>query len=134
VIDIGRPYARRVFTQKLNPVRQPYELYYWLVDVLDLVKDAPYNASIILREFRKGRLKIEFQHVGLEPLRQTMSQITNRMSLTIIIAALLISSSVVVLADIPPSVANIPLLALIGYIIAVILSFILALSMRPKKL
>ena len=128
VIDIGRPYAWQLLTHKLNPIRKPRELYYWLVDTLDLVKDLPYNASVILREFRKGQLKIEFQHAGLEPIRQTMSQVSNRMSLTIIIAALLISSSVVVLADVPPLVLNIPLLALVGYIIAIILSLMLALS------
>jgi ubiquinone biosynthesis protein len=133
VIDLGRPYARQFLTQKLSPIRQPFELYYWLVDVLDLAKDLPYNANVILREFRKGRLKIEFQHVGLEPVRQTMSQVSNRLSLTIIIAALLVSASVIVLAEVPPLVGNIPLLALIGYIIAGILSFMLALSIRSRK-
>lgn len=134
VIDLGRPYAKQFFTQKMNPLRQPQELYYWLVDILDLAKDLPYNANVILREFRKGKFKIEFQHVGLEPLRQTMSQITNRMSLTIIIAALLISSSVVVLAKVPPFVLNIPAISFSGYIIAIILGLMLAISSRSRKL
>jgi len=133
VIKLGRPYAWQLLTHKLSPVRRPRELFYWLVDTMDLVKDLPYNASVILRDFRKGQLKIEFQHVGLEPIRQTMNEVSNRMSLTIIIAALLVSSSVVVLAEVPPIVANIPLLALIGYIIAFILSLKLISSSRRSR-
>ncbi len=128
IMDLGKPYAQKVLTQKLNPLRQPYELYYWLIDTLDLARDLPYDIGVILREFRKGRLKIEFEHVGLEPIRRTMERVANRTSLTVIIAALLISSSVVVLAKIPPFVGNIPLLAFIGYILSAILGFMLAIS------
>jgi ubiquinone biosynthesis protein len=57
-----------------------------------------------------------------------MERVANRTSLTIIIAALLVSSSVIVLAKVAPFVANIPLLGFIGYIIAAILGFMLAMS------
>ena len=133
VIDLCRPYARRLISHKLNPIRQPYELYYWLVDMLDLTKDLPYNASLILREVRKGQFKIELQHTGLEPIRKTTYRAVSRMSLTIIIAALLISSAVVIQAKVPPLVGNIPVLALIGYIIAIIIAFMLALSIWRNK-
>ncbi|MBI4188445.1 MAG: AarF/ABC1/UbiB kinase family protein [Chloroflexi bacterium] len=126
--DLGKPYAQKVLTQKLNPMRQPRELYYWFIDASDMVRDLPYDIGIVLREFRKGRLKIEFEHVGLEPIRRTMDRVANRTSLTIIIAALLVSSSVIVLAKVPPFVGNIPLLGFIGYIIAVILGSMLVIS------
>jgi ubiquinone biosynthesis protein len=128
IIDLGKPHAQKVLTQKLSPLRQPQELYYWLIDVLDMARDLPYDVGVILREFRKGRLKIEFEHVGLEPIRRTMDRVPNRTSLTIIIAALLISSSVIVLAKVPPFVGDIPLLGFIGYIIAFILGFLLVIS------
>ncbi|MDD4876322.1 MAG: AarF/UbiB family protein, partial [Dehalococcoidales bacterium] len=128
LMDLGKPYARKVLTQKLNLLHQPYELYYWLNDVLDLVRDLPYDAGVIQRQFRKGRLKIEFEHVGLELIIRTMERVVNHLSLTIIIAALLISSSVIVMSKVAPFVANIPLLGFIGYIIAIVLSVMLAIS------
>jgi ubiquinone biosynthesis protein len=54
-----------------------------------------------------------------------MDRLAHRIPLTILIAALLLSSSVLVLAKVPPIVGDIPLLALIGYIITIILGFIL---------
>ena len=133
LIDLGKPYAQKILTRKLNPLRQPHELYYWLIDALDMARDLPYNVGIILREFRKGRLKIEFEHVGLEPIRRTIDRVANRMSLAIIAAALLVSSSVILLAKVPPFVGNIPLLGFIGYIIAIILGFMLVISMVRRQ-
>ena len=132
VMELANPYAQKVLTQKLNPLRQPRELYYWFIDALDLVRDIPYDLGIVLREIRKGRLKIEFEHVGLEPIRRTMERAANRTSLTIIIAALLMSSSVIVLAKVPPFFSNIPALAFIGYIIALILSFTLVIDILRR--
>jgi len=133
LIDLGKPYAQKILTRKLNPLRQPHELYHWLIDALDMARDLPYNVGIILREFRKGRLKIEFEHVGLEPIRRTIDRVANRMSLAIIAAALLVSSSVILLAKVPPFIGNIPLLGFIGYIIAVILGFMLVISMVRRQ-
>lgn len=128
MMSLGKPYAQRIFTSRLNPLRQPYETLYWLIEAMDLVRDLPYDVGVILREFRKGKLKIEFEHVGLEPMRLTISQASNRTSLTILIAALLISASLVTLAEVPPKFGSIPLLGFIGYLLAMILSLILAIS------
>jgi ubiquinone biosynthesis protein len=128
MVELGKLQARKIITQKLNPLHKPEEVYNWAIDILDLIRDIPYDIGIIIREFRKGRIRIEFEHIGLEPIRQTINRVSNRMALTIIIAALLISSSLIVLAAVPPFVKGISLLGFIGYIIAGILSFILALS------
>jgi len=133
VMELASPYAQKLLTRKLNPFLQPRELYYWFTDAIDLVRDIPYDVGVVLREIRKGRLKIEFEHVGLEPIRRTIERVSNRMSLTIIIAALLMSSSVVVLAKVQPLVGNIPALGFIGYLIAIILSFVLVIDILRRE-
>jgi ubiquinone biosynthesis protein len=127
-MELGKPYAQKVLEHKLNPIRHPQDLYYWLLDTVDLAKDLPYDVAIIMRELRKGRIKIEFEHVGLEPIRRTMERMSNRGSLTNIIVALLISSSLIVLAKVPPFVGNLSLLGFIGYIIAFILGLLLLIN------
>ena len=129
IMEVGKPYAWKLLTQKLNPLRQTNELYYWFIDAMSIVRDLPYDVGIVLQQVRKGRLKVEFEHVGLEQIRRTLDRVAHRIPLTILIAALLLSSSVLVLAQVPPFVGGIPLLALIGYIIAAILGFILAIYM-----
>ena len=133
MVDCAAPYARRLLTRSLNPVRQPREFLFSLVDSLELLRDLPYDASVILRQLKRGRAKIEFEHVGLEPLRQTLTSISNRMVLTIVLASLLIASSLIVLSGLPPLVANIPVIGLAGFAISLILAVMLALSMILGK-
>ncbi|MCX6013324.1 MAG: AarF/UbiB family protein [Chloroflexi bacterium] len=128
LMDLAKPYAEKLFTRKLNIFKQPWGMSNWLIDSMDTLSDFPYDIGVVMREIRKGRLKIEFEHLGLEPMRQTLSRAAHRASLAIIIAALLISSSLIVLANLPPLVGKIPLLALIGFILAGILGFMLAVS------
>ena len=128
MIQFGRPYAKKVLTDKFNPVRHPEEMFLWLEDGLDVIRDMPYDIGILLREMTKGKLKIEFQHIGLEPIRLTLNHVANLLSLTITLAALLISSSVIVLARVPPFIGSIPVIAFIGYLGALFIGAIMAIS------
>jgi len=133
LMELGKPFAEKVLNQKFNPFTQPFGLYYWLNDVLDTARDLPYDIGIVLRELRKGRFRIEFEHIGLEPIRLTMDRIANRTALTIIIAALLISSSMLILAKVPPFIGSIPLLGFIGYMAAIVLSVLLIIAVLRRK-
>jgi ubiquinone biosynthesis protein len=128
LMAMGKPFAQKVLNQKLNPLHHSKDLYYWLFDIFDLARDMPYDVAIIMRELRKGRIKIEFEHVGLEPLRRTIEKMSMRGSLTNIAVALLISSSVIVLAKVPPFVLNLSLLGFIGYLLALALVLILVIT------
>jgi ubiquinone biosynthesis protein len=62
-----------------------------------------------------------------------MELTTNRMSLTILIAALLVSSSLIALAKVPPFIGSLPVLGFVGYLVAIILSFVLAASILFRR-
>jgi len=125
LMEIGKPFAYKLITRKFNPLSNSRELLYWLVDSMDTIRDLPYDIGVVMKELRKGRIKIEFEHMGLEPIRKTMERISYRNVLSNIIVALLVSSSVVTLAKIPPFVAGISALGFVGYLIALILAVIL---------
>ena len=53
--------------------------------------------------------------------------------ITIVLAALLISSSLIVLADVPPLIWDLPLIGLVGYGLAFIMSLSLIISILFSK-
>jgi ubiquinone biosynthesis protein len=118
MIECARPYVQRILRRRVNPIRQVRELYLPALDLVDLVKELPYAARDIIRQLREGRLKIEYEHVGLEPARHTLDQAANRLALAIVLAALVIGSSLIVLSRVPPLVADISVIGIIGYAIA----------------
>jgi ubiquinone biosynthesis protein len=69
----------------------------------------------LAKQLRTGRLNIGFRVRGIEPLRQTLDQIGYRLIFGIIIAALMISSALVVHARLPPLWNGIPVIGLVGF-------------------
>jgi ubiquinone biosynthesis protein len=112
----------------LNPYEQLKELNFTAMDLMGLIRDLPYETKRLLTQITEGRLKIEFEHAGLEPFRKTLNKITNRLAISIILASLLIGSSLIVLAGLPPLIGEMPVIGLAGYIISGIFGLILVVS------
>jgi ubiquinone biosynthesis protein len=129
LVKSARPYARRMILKDLNPLHQSQEFYFTALDSFNLLRDLPYDAGVVIDQLKKGRFKIEFEHVGLEPMRQTLHQITHHIALTMLLAAVLISSSIIVLAGVPPLVGSIPIIGLAGFGISGILTVAVIISL-----
>lgn len=123
-----RPYAMQMLKRRFFSLRQAGELYFIASDIVEFMKDFPYEARDVMRQLKKGQFKIEFEHVGLGPLQRTLKNASNRVVLAIIIAALLVGSSLIVHSGLPPRVADMPVIGLVGYIIAGVLSLLLIVS------
>ena len=128
-LQFAGPYAKRFLLKSLSPRRQSREAYLTLLEAADVLKDLPYDAGVILDQLKKGRAKIEFEHIGLEPIRKSLNRISNRLAVTIIISALLIASALIVLANVPPKWGEMPILGIAGFAIAGILAIVLLISM-----
>lgn len=112
------PFVRRIQLQRLHPKRVAEDIYDSGSDFLHLIKEIPGELREILRQARQGRVKIEFEHRGLEPMLSTHDRISNRLAFAIVLASLIIGSSLIVHSGIPPKWHGIPVIGLAGFIIA----------------
>ena len=133
MLEYAKPRTFRFIASSLNPVQQVKESFLTLMDSLDVIRDLPYNAGIILDQLKRGRVKIEFEHLGLEPLRLTLNRISNRLAGTIVLAALLITSGLIIVADVPPRAGEIPIFGIVGIGLALFLAIGLFISMFFQK-
>jgi ubiquinone biosynthesis protein len=129
LVGSARPYARKLIFKKPSFNKEVQEAYLTLDDTLRFLKDLPYDAGVILDQFKKGRVKIEFEHRGLEPMRKTMHSIAHHVMLTMLLAALLISSSIIVLAKVPPLVGSFPVIGIVGFSLSFVVFLIMIASM-----
>ena len=128
MLEYAKPYARRFIIRNLNPANQTREAFLTALDSFDLLRDLPYDAGVILDQLKKGRVKIEFEHIGLEPIRKTITRVTNRLGGTIVLAAVLVASSLIVVADLPPKVGEVPIIGIAGFGISLILAVVLLIA------
>ncbi|MBN1984400.1 MAG: phosphotransferase [Chitinivibrionales bacterium] len=129
------PFIRKIMFNHPRMRFLPYDLYFSLIDCFMLAKDMPADILETLKIVKNGELRINFQHKGLEPLIQKSDQLVNRLVFAIVLASLIVGSSVVVLAGIPPKMYDIPLVGLVGFVMAGIIGFGLIFSiLRHKKM
>ena len=117
-VERGTPFIRRIRLGRFRPDRLAREIVDSGTDIFRLLREVPDEVRKILKLARQGLLKIEFEHRGLEPMLATHEKISNRIAFAIVLAALIIGSALMVLSDIPPKWQEIPVIGLIGFLIA----------------
>ncbi|MFW6390025.1 MAG: AarF/ABC1/UbiB kinase family protein, partial [Halanaerobiales bacterium] len=79
--------------------------------------------KIIVDDFTIG-----FKHLNLEKLTNKIDIVSNRLSISMIISALIIGSSMILQTELEPQIYNIPLLVFAGYSIAGLMGLWLVIS------
>jgi len=135
MFDLLIPYTRRMIFQRLNPAHH-YRHFSRMMDMsLDILKTLPDDIRSILFKIRKDRITIRFQHQGLEHLTRELDSSSNRLAFALIIAALIIGSSLVIQLNKGPFLWGYPALGIVGYILATILGFWLIIAiLRSGKI
>ncbi|MCB2181416.1 MAG: AarF/ABC1/UbiB kinase family protein [Desulfobulbaceae bacterium] len=125
----AEPFITKIQKDKLNPKKLVGDLVESGTELMQLFKEIPSGIRDVLSLTRQGKIKIEFEHRGLDPLYGHLEQITNRIAFAIVLAAQIVGSSLIVLADIPPKWHGIPIIGLAGFLLAGIMGFWLLISM-----
>ena len=108
---------------------------YGALNALRLIAGLPRLLAKGLRQLENGRTILRVRHERLEDLEQQLNRASNRLSFSLIIAAIVIASSIVMSAHAGPHLEGIPLLGLIGYALAAFLGLWWAISiLRSGKL
>ncbi len=120
-LDIGeaaQPYASKIMLAAVNPLKRAKDLTRFLSDANDLLRSFPDEIATILRKLRSDKLKIKFEHSGLDPYIKDIDKTGNRLASSVIIAGFLIGSSLITYVDKGPTVFGIPVIGFIGYTLA----------------
>ena len=128
LINLAKPFMRRIRLGRMQPGRIAEEISLTGSAYLHLLRDLPEELRTILTQLRSGRMRLEFEHRGLKSLGTTLDRVSNRISFAIVLAALIVGSSVIIHSGIPPRWHDIPVIGLIGFVVAGIMGFWLLLS------
>ena len=82
----------------------------------------------ILSKLEEDDFTINFRHTNLESFISRLDVVSNRLSMSLIIASLIIGSTLLIQTNMEPRIFNIPLLGFIGYSFAGILGLLLVVS------
>jgi len=129
-ISASAPYVRRVQEERASPARLAERMTEAGREALDLLASAPAEVRELIRQARRGSLLIEFKHEGLEPALEELERTGNRLAYAIVLAALVIGSSLMMLAGLPPHWRGVPILGLGGFTLSAAMALRLLLAIR----
>jgi len=122
LMHYAQPYARRLLRERIRPRKLLHEFFMSALEARSILRDFPFEVRHVLTLVKQGA-KVRLRHEGLEGMRRSSDQISNRVVFAIVLAALIVGSSLLVLSGIPPKWHEIPVIGLGGVIASGIMGF-----------
>jgi len=126
------PFIRRIKLSRFHPERIAEDLIQLVSETLQFVEKFPKDMLEITRLIRQQRLSLKMEHQGLDAMLATHDRISNRISFSIIIAALIIGSALIVISEIPPLFYGISLIGIVLFSTAAIMGIWLLIAILRK--
>ncbi|MCF7791842.1 MAG: AarF/ABC1/UbiB kinase family protein [Victivallales bacterium] len=133
IIEKANPYVKKIYMERFNVKRILTNLVDPVSDTMILGSELPDDLRVITKNIRAGKFKFDINYLGLDLLRKTINRVSNKISLAIVLAALIIGHSMI-LAQPPSNVAHfMKNFGRLGFILTVIIAFCFLLSFFRKK-
>jgi ubiquinone biosynthesis protein len=145
MVEVVRPYAQGVLREKLSPARVVRGVMDQVWHVSNLLRRLPRELRQFSRKALAGKLQVTLKLRGMEEVITELDKATNRIASSLIIAAVVIGSSIIIHAKMPPLFRGLPVvgqylpelsvIGFAGYLLAGVLGMVLVVAIwRSGKL
>jgi ubiquinone biosynthesis protein len=134
--QVARPFAKKIVGHRLNPLDMVKSSAFGAFRLGSVLRRMPRDLRDVIHKMRRGNFRVIFHHEALDDLTQSIDRAFSRLSLALVLAAIIIGSALVLsspgLGKLPlPLVGETPLayvFGVVGFGAAVILAFALVVS------
>lgn len=113
-----KPYGKTLLKNKFDFKRLANEGFSTLLDSYKLMKNMPRYVKDILLLLKKGEVRVKIDFVEIQFFVKKLEQVFNRLSFSIIIAAMIVSSALLMHAGVPPLWNGISLIGAGGFLVS----------------
>lgn len=96
MLSVARPFIRKISGRRIEPKTLLKKSEAFLQESLELIGDMPRDLKVILQKLKEGRLKIVTENQETWKLAESVKKAGIWISLSLLIAAILISSTVII--------------------------------------
>jgi ubiquinone biosynthesis protein len=122
------PFVKKVIVDRYRPGALFKRGRHNLMSVMDVATALPRDVSRLLREIRRGRVKIDLDLKRLDHFGHQLDHSTNRLTLALVMSALIIGSSIVMTVKGGPTLFGLPAFGFLGFFVASLFGVILMIS------
>jgi ubiquinone biosynthesis protein len=132
MIQQAAPFIKEVKLARVSPQRITGDIFRLAIELFQFVENFPKDILSITRLIKQQKLSLNLEYKGLDKMLSTYDQISNRISFSIIIAALIIGSALVIMSKVPPLFYDISFIGIVGFLAAAIMGIWLLIAILRK--
>jgi ubiquinone biosynthesis protein len=132
LIARAAPFIEQVLMDRFKPQRLAEDVSDMAGRMFQFLQRFPKDLLDLAGLLRQQKLSLQLEHKGLEKILITHDQISNRLAFSIIIAALIVGSALIVISKTPPLFYGISLIGIIGFLAAAVMGFWLLVAIIRK--
>ena len=118
MVEHLKPFILKALRQKASPVSISRDINQIFSSYLNLARNIPRDLKEIINRINRNKFKIDLEHRGLDKFTADFDRSINRLSTSMILAAMIIGSSIIMQTDKGPKIMDFPVLAFMGYSVA----------------
>ncbi len=119
--EAARPYVAELVRRRRNPFRAAQNMKKNMAEFVDAFALLPRQIKATFRKVTQGDIRINVHHEELHHLIRDIDRSSNRLSFSVITAAIIVASSIIIHSGQGPLLFGLPIFGLIGYVIAALL-------------
>lgn len=118
MVDRVAPFVKKIVLARYEPQAMWLRGRQSALEALHVLSNLPHDFSRLLRQARRGRLRIDFDLKRLDHFGQQLDRASNRITMGILTASLVVGSSIIMTVSGGPQLFGLPLFGLLGFLIA----------------
>ncbi|GLI40133.1 phosphotransferase [Geobacter hydrogenophilus] len=118
MVEHLRPFMKKAMWDRYSPEHLVREMGSHITSYVTLFRNLPKDLKEFLNRINRNKFKIDLEHRGLDRALRDFDKSINRLSSSLIIAALIVGSSIIMQTDKGPKIFEFPIFAFMGYTIA----------------
>lgn len=118
--------SKKIIANKFSPSRLFKVTTNYLLEMEHLAKDLPNTINNTLSKIEDGDIEVKLKHEG-------MSELSNQLSISLILSAMIVGSSLAILADKGPKLFDMPIIGLVGFVFSAVLGAYLVIQYMISK-
>jgi ubiquinone biosynthesis protein len=124
----AEPFAAELVKSRYSPQRVFDKTRENLTDISDALIDTPKQINRLLRKTLRDEVSFKIDTIGMERLIKDIDRSSNRIAFSLVVAAIIVGSSMLIQSEIGGKVFGLPTIGAIGFLVAFLLGIGLLIS------
>jgi ubiquinone biosynthesis protein len=124
----AEPYAAKLIKERMSPQRVLNKTKDNILEMSEILIDTPKQMNRLLRKTMRDELSFKMDPIGMEKLIMDIDRSSNRIAFSLVVAAIIVGSSMLIQSDIGGKIFGFPAIGAIGFLVAFLLGLRLLIS------